>query len=143
MEALDVVLTVLHKNIADELVLKIKPGPKGYGILLELKLLLYAVLMGIFSARELVKHLKKRPEIVKNLGFSKIPSRRTVNRWKRTAAYELQQVVRITGDRYRRLNGSEWTILDSTPLQDEDDPDATVGYNSQGRFIGFKLHMRL
>lgn len=141
MEALDVVIAILHKNIANEIVLTVRPGPKGYGILLKLKLLLYAMLMEIFSTRELVKHLKKRPEVVQQLGFPSIPDKRTIDRWKKSVDYELQQVVRLVGDRYRRLNGSEWTILDSTPLVDEQDPDATVGHNSQGPFIGFKLHM--
>jgi len=141
MEALDIVLQTLHKNIANEIVLTIRPGPKGYGILLKLKLLLYATLMEIFSTRKLIKHLKKRPEVIQQLGFSSMPDKRTVDRWKKAVAYELQQVVRLTGDRYRRLNGSEWTILDSTPLVDEHDPDATTGHNSQGPFIGFKLHM--
>ena len=141
MEALDVVLQILHKNIANEIVLTVRPGPKGYGILLKLKLLLYAMLMEIFSTRELVKHLKKRPEVVKQLGFPSTPDKRTIDRWKKAVAYELQQAVWLVGARYLRLNGSEWTILDSTPLRDEQDPDATVGHNSQGPFIGFKLHM--
>ncbi len=141
MEAIDVVIHCLHKKITDEIVMTIRRGPKGFGILLKLKLLLYATLTEIFSTRELIKHLQKRPQIAQQLGFLVIPTRRTVDRWKRSIAYELQQVVRIIGNRYLRLNGSEWTILDSTPLVDEQDPDATVGYNSQGQFIGFKLHM--
>lgn len=141
MQALDVVQEVLHKNIADEIVIQIRRGPKGYGLLLKLRLLLYSMLMEIYSTRKLVNHLKKRPQILQQLGFSQLPRRRTIDRWKKAVAYEMQQVVRITGDRYRRLNGSEWTILDSTPLRDERDPDATVGHNSQGPFVGFKLHM--
>lgn len=141
MEALNVVLHTLHKNIADEIVVQVRRGPKGYALVLKLRLLLYATLKEIFSTRKLVKHLKKRPEIIYQLGFEKIPDKRTIDRWKHNLAYELKQVVKIVGTRYMRLNGSKWTILDSTPLQDENDPDATVGYNSQGQFIGFKLHM--
>lgn len=141
MQALDVVNEALHKNVTDEIVVQIKRGPKGYGLLLKLRVLLYATLVEIFSTRKLMKRFKKRPYILKQLGFSQLPSKRTVDRWKKSVAYELEQVVRITGNRYLRLNGSEWTIIDSTPLRDENDPDATVGYNSQGMFIGFKLHM--
>lgn len=141
MEALDVVKAVLHKNVTDEIVVAIRRGPKGYGLLLKLRLLLYATLKEMFSTRKLMKHLKKRRHILKQLGFKKMPDKRTIDRWKTSVAYELEQVIIITGDRYLRLNKSEWTIMDSTPMVDEDDPEATVGYNSRGKFIGFKLHM--
>ena len=39
------------------------------------------------------------------------------------------------------LKDSEWVIIDSTPIVDEEDGDSEVGYNSKGRFIGFKLHL--
>lgn len=141
MEALDVVLECLHKKVMDEIVVRIRRGPKGYDLLMKLRLLLYAMLKGFFSTRELVKHLQKRPMIAHHLGFLTVPSKRSIDRWKKTLTYEFQQAVRIVGNRYCCLNGSEWTIIDSTPLVDEQDPDATVGYNSQGMFIGFKLHM--
>lgn len=141
MEALDVVLEVLHKKITQEIAQIVRTGPKGYGILLKLRLLLYAVLMEIFSTRELHKHLKKRSHVLKALGFAQRPDKRTIDRWKKAVDYELQQVITLTGNRYLQLSKSEWTILDSTPMVDEDDPEATLGYNSQGPFIGFKLHM--
>jgi len=31
--------------------------------------------------------------------------------------------------------------MDSTPIIDEEDEDSEVGYNSKGRFVGFKLHL--
>lgn len=52
----------------------------------------------------------------------------------------LDQLIRVVGDRYLQLNESEWTILDSTPIRDRNDPDAVKGYSSQGAFWGFKLH---
>lgn len=141
MEALDVVIEVLHKNVTNEIVVVVRRGPKGYGLLLKLRILLYAILKEIFSTRELVKHLKKRRYILKRLGFKTLPHKRTIDRWKKAVDYELQQVITITGNRYLQLSESEWTILDSTPLVDEEDPEATVGYNSRGPFTGFKLHM--
>ncbi len=141
MEALDVVLCVLHKNVSNEIVVGIRPGPEGYGLMLKLRLLLYAILMEIFSTRKLIKHLKKRSLVLKCLGFKKCPHKRTVDRWKKMVDYELQQAITLVGNRYLQLSESEWTLLDSTPLVDEHDPDATTGYNSQGPFIGFKLHM--
>jgi IS5 family transposase len=99
------------------------------------------MLMEIFETRKLVKHLKKRTKVIKKLGFKKMPSKRTLDRWKLKHEYELEQVIQIVGDGYLQLSESEWTILDSTPIVDEDDPEATVGHNSKGEFIGFKLHM--
>ena len=141
MEALDVVLGVLHKNFSDLIVIPVRPGPVGYGLLLKLRLLLYTMLMEIFSTRKLRKHLKKRPYVLRKLGFRTLPNKRTLDRWKHRHDYELQQAVSLVGDQYLQLSESEWTILDSTPLVDEDDPEAIVGHNSQGEFIGFKLHM--
>jgi len=141
MEALDVVLEVLHKNITEDIAIIVRRGPEGYGLLLKLRLLLYAMLMETFSTRKLLKHLMKRPSIWRKLGFKTCPSKRSIDRWKKALDYELQQVITITGNRYLQLSKSEWTILDSTPMVDEDDPEATLGYNSQGPFIGFKLHM--
>lgn len=141
MEALDVVLALLHKSVAHEIVVQVKRGPKGYGLVLKLRILLYATLIEVFSTRKLVKHLKKRCSVLRRLGFSTMPDKRTIDRWKKTVDYELQQVITFAGDRYLQLSESEWTILDSTPLVDENDPDATIGYNSQGLFVGFKLHM--
>ena len=141
MEALDVVLKVLHKNFTNEIVVPVKPGPVGYGLLLKLRLLLYAMLMEIFSTRKLVKHLRKRKHVLRRLGFEALPDKRTLDRWKHKHDYELQQAVTLVGNSYLQLSESEWSILDSTPLVDENDPEATVGHNSQGPFIGFKLHM--
>ena len=141
MQALDVVKEVLNKNITEKIVVVIRRGPKGYELLLRLRILLYALLMEIFETRDLARHLKKYPHIWKRLGFKTKPSRASIDRWKKDLDYELQQVITLAGDNYLQLRESEWTILDSTPIIDEDDPDATVGYNSQGKFIGFKLHM--
>lgn len=141
MEALDVVNEVLTQKVIAQIIVRVKRGPKGYQLILRLRLLLYAHLMAIFSSRKLRKHLLKRPEKLNGLGFETIPDRRTIDRWKHQLGSEFQQLVRLTGDNYLQTKLSEWTILDSTPLIDEEDPEATVGYNSQGRFIGFKLHM--
>lgn len=141
MEALDVVLELLHKKITKQIVTVVRRGRKGYALVLRLRLLLYAVLMEVFFTRELVKHLEKRPKVWKRLGFRTCPSKRSIDRWKKLVDYELQQVITLAGNRYLQLSKSKWTILDSTPLIDENDPEATVGWNSQGPFIGFKLHL--
>ena len=39
------------------------------------------------------------------------------------------------------MKDSEWVIIDSTPIVDEEDEDNEVGYSSKGKFVGFKLHL--
>lgn len=141
MEALDVVEEVVsHKSIAG-LAFNRRPGPEGYPLLKRLRMLLYGHLKGYLSTRKLRRHLQKNPRQLKRLGFDKLPDRRTIDRWKRGLAVIMPQLVRLTGDRYLQTKLSEWTIMDSTPLEDEHDPDAKVGYTSKGKFKGFKLHM--
>lgn len=141
MEALDIVKEVLTKKSIAQLSAKIHRGPIGYELFLRLKLLLYGHLKSFFSTRKLIKHLQKYENILRQLGFTTVPNRRTIDRWKHQLNYELEQFVKLTGDRYLQKKISEWTILDSTPLVDETDPESNIGYNSQGKFIGFKLHM--
>ena len=45
------------------------------------------------------------------------------------------------GDIYLDLKDSEWVIIDSTPIVDEEDEDSEVGYSSKGKFVWFKLHL--
>lgn len=141
MQALDIVMEVLNKNIVEKITERPRRGPKGYKLLLRLRILLYAVLKEIFETRNLVRHLRKKPTVICKLGFKKMPSKRTLDRWKKKHDFELGQAIKLTGDRYLQLSESEWCLLDSTPLVDELDEEATVGHNSQGSFVGFKLHM--
>lgn len=141
MQAIDVIKEVLNKKITEKIVIVIRRGPKGYPLLLRLSILLYGMLKEIFETRDLIRHLKKHPRVWNMLGFKTRPSRSSIDRWKKDLEYELEQVIVMVGDNYVQLNESEWTVLDSTPIVDENDPDATVGHNSQGTFIGFKLHM--
>ena len=139
MQTVDVVLGVLNKSVVAKL-WYLRRGPKGYGLLLVLRLLLYSVLTEVFSTRKLIKHLKKRPRVLRKLGFAKLPDRRTIDRWFGKYEFVLDRLISLTGDKYLQLNESEWTILDSTPIRDKKDPDAMKGYSSQGEFWGFKLH---
>ena len=70
MRPIDIVKCVVYKSITKKVERK-GSGPKGFGLLRIIRLLLYAVLMEIFSTRKLVKHLKKRKRIWKGLGFIK------------------------------------------------------------------------
>lgn len=140
MQTVDVVLGVLNKIIVAK-VSYIRRGPKGYGLLLILRILLYAVLAEIFSTRKLVKHLRKNKNVLRQLGFKKLPTRKSIDGWKEKYDFLLDKIIHLTGDRYLQLNESEWTILDSTPIEDRYDQDAKKGYTSRGEFYGFKTHV--
>lgn len=140
MQTVDVVLGVLNKSVVRKVWYK-RRGPRGYGLLLIFRLLLYAVLAEIFSTRKLVKHLKKNKKVLHALGFDSIPCRRAIDSWKEKYDHILDTLIRVTGDSYLQFNESEWTLLDSTPIEDPEDPDARKGYTSKGEFWGFKVHM--
>jgi hypothetical protein len=140
MQTVNVVLGVLNKNVVSQIEKK-RRGPGGYGLVRILRVLLYSVLSEIFSTRKLVKHLRKRSNVVRKLGFLKLPDRRTIDRWNGKYGSVLDALITITGDRYLQLSDSEWTLLDSTPIEDRSDPDAKKGYTSRGAFYGFKVHM--
>lgn len=140
MEALDIVKEVFTEKLIACLELPVHPGPNGYKIILRMRLLLYGHLKGYLTTRKLIKHLRKHTKVLKRIGFKTIPNRRTIDRWKKKLANHLSKIIKAAGNEYLQLRGSEWTILDSTPLEDENDSDAKTGYTSMGKFKGFKLH---
>lgn len=141
MEALNVVLDLLTKKLIGKIKFCKRRGPKGYGFLSIVRTLLYCTLRELFSSRKALFYFEKNPKIAKKLKLFPLPNRRTLDRWKKKYSVELEQIIALAGDLYLQLMKSEWTILDSTPLKDEQDKDSTIGYNSEGKFCGFKLHM--
>jgi len=135
-----VTTTVIDKKLV-ETIERRRRGAPGYGLLAVLRVLVYALLAECFSTRKLWRHLRRRPQVVARLGLSALPHRRTLNRWRLRYQRELEECIALLGDKYLARRGSVWTILDSTPLEDENDPDAQVGHTSKGAFKGFKLHM--
>ena len=138
--AIAVATTVIDKKLAASIARK-RRGPKGHGLLCILRLLVYAMLKRYFSTRELVKHLRKHTEVWRDLGFRSRPGLSSIARWRKRYQRELEECIALLGDKYLVERGSVWTIVDSTPLEDERDPDARVGHTSKGPFKGFKLHM--
>lgn len=140
MQTIEIVNSVIKKDLVLNLE-QVRTGPKGYGLVLIFRLLLYSVLAEVWSTRFLLKHLKKKPKIWRKLGFHRVPGRRTVDGWFQKYDKQLEQFVEIVGDEYLQLSDSVWTLIDSTPIPDENDPDARKGHTSKGEFKGFKLHM--
>lgn len=114
-------------------------GNPGYPWHVVARLLVYAVLIGIFTNKGLVRHLEQNPLIRRILGLKTIPHRKTIARWKKNW-YLLFFVVEKLGDMVRLLIPTEKLIFDSTPIIDYNDPDAEVGFYSIGPFKGFKDH---
>ena len=141
MEAILVVKELVTKKAIGKINIPKRRGPKGYKTFLKVRLLLYEKLKGYFSTRKLRNHLQKRPNILMKLELKTLPSRKTIDRWKKQLGEILEQFIRLTGDNYIQTKLSEWTILDSTPMEDENDTEAKTGYTSKGKFRGFKLHM--
>lgn len=140
MQTIDVVLSIVKKDLISEIDYH-RPGPRGYGLILIFRLLLYSVLAEKWSTRYLLKHLRKHSQVWKKLGFSSIPSRRSIDNWSKKYDRELEKFIRIVGDNYLQLSESDWTILDSTPIEDPNDIEGRKGHCSKGEIFGFKLHM--
>jgi len=138
--AVRVVTTVINLKLI-ECVQRSRRGTPGYGLLAIMRVLVYALLAECYTTRKLRRHLRKRPEVVAQLGLVRLPHKRTLDRWRRRYQTELEVLIEHLGDIYVVQRGSRWTILDSTPLEDEHDPDARIGHTSKGEFKGFKLHM--
>jgi hypothetical protein len=54
---------------------------------------------------------------------------------------ELEKIITIVGNKYLQLSDSVWTLIDSTPIEDDTDPEGRTGHCSKGEFYGYKLHM--
>lgn len=138
----EIIRLVINKTIVPKQSKK-RRGRKGYEIVLIARLLVYSVLVGIFSNNGLRKHLEKhRSSVAKVLGFkTEVPHRTTISRWKRKYKDEMLQVINSIGDLVQLLVPTVLEIADSTPLEDPSDPDARKGKTSKGWFKGFKVHV--
>jgi len=128
---------IVNKKIVPQ---KSGRGRRGYGNLLIARLLIFAILARIFTNKGLRTYLEQHSDIVKQLGFQKIPHRTTISRWKKKH-FLLRKVIENLGSMIQLLIPNILLIFDSTPIEDRKDPDAKVGYYSRGLFVGFKIHL--
>jgi len=136
----EIIRLVINKSIVPKQ--PKRRGRKGYGIVLRVRLLVYSVLVGIFSNRGLRTHLEKHErDVARVLGFKTIPHRTTIGRWKKKGWMLMFQVINKLGDLVQLIIPTIIEIVDSTPLEDPSDPDARKGKTSKGWFEGFKLHV--
>lgn len=139
MKALDVIVGVVNKRFLQGLYKK-RRGPKGYGKVRIIRLLVFAKAKRILASRTLIKYLEKHHDELRKLGFKRVPDRRSIRRWKKAYNEDLERAVILLGDHYAKIRKICFTCLDSTPLPDSKDPEARSGKTGKGWFKGFKLH---
>ena len=138
-EAVELAKLAVNKTIVSE---RKGRGRKGYGRLAALRLLVYAMLVGIDKDEPLEKHLRKHRGVAKALGFRRsIPDRTTIGRWKRKLDKIAREAFEKQADIVEMLAPAKLLVVDSTPLEDWRDPEAEWGYYSRGPFKGFKVHV--
>lgn len=135
-----IVTTVFDKRI-DSLRPR-RRGPHGHAFVAVIRLLVYALFARFPTTRGVVAHVQARPEVWRALGFAACPTRRAVDKWKRRYQRRvLPRAIAMLGDEYALLTHPDWTLVDSTPLEDKHDGEARWGKTSRGWFCGYKLHM--
>jgi transposase len=137
MEAHEVVRVFVNKTVVPR-----EPrrrGNPGYGSLKAVRLLVYSRQVGLGNDTRIVEHLKRHPEVIRALGFRRIPDRTTVGRWWRRYADLLSRVFKWFSRLVRMVAPTMLLIVDSTPLIDYD-MEAKWGFTGRGLFKGFKLH---
>jgi hypothetical protein len=139
MQALNVIVGVVNKRFLQSLYRK-RRGPRGYGIVRILRFLLYSVAKHIFETRTFLDYMQKHPHEMRALGFDKLPHRSTVDDWKAEYWLLTKDATSILGSKYAMFRNIKFTLLDSAPLPDPNDPDAKSGKYSKGWFKGFKIH---
>lgn len=136
--AMTIVTTVFDKSI--DSLQPHRRGPRGHEFVAIMRLLVYAILARFPTTRGVHGHLTKRPAVWRELGFIRCPARSRIDAWKRQYRREFEKCIALLGDKYIGLVKPDWTLLDSTPFDDERDRDARHGKCSKGWFKGFKLH---
>jgi len=138
-EAVELARLAVNKTIVSE---RKGRGRKGYGRLAALRLLVYALLVGIDKDETLERHLRRNRGVAKALGFKRsIPDRTTIGRWKKKLDKIAREAFEKQAGIVEMLVPAELLVVDSTPLEDWRDPDARWGFYSRGPFKGFKVHV--
>lgn len=138
MDACDLVRLVVNKVVVPP-----TPGRRGnpgYPRLGAVRLLVYSKLVRLENDTWLIRHLKKRRDVTRALGFKRVPHRTTIGRWWKRYSSLLQQVFACLSKMVQLLAPTSLLVVDSTPLVDLYDLEADWGFTSRGAFRGFKLH---
>jgi len=115
-------------------------GRPGYPLIAIARLFVYAVLIRCLTDKGIVRHLLKRPYVVKALGLKRVPHRTTIGRWRRRHYRMMYVVFESVANMLVTFIPTKLLIVDSTPLEDHKDSDARWGVTTRGFFLGFKVH---
>jgi transposase len=138
MDAFELVRLFVNKTMVSKEASR--RGNPGYPRLQAIRLLVYAKLKGIGTDKGLIRHLNRNRRAVRGLRLNRIPHRTTVGRWWRRHSELLREVFEMLAEFLQYPLPCRLLVVDSTPLEDEGDPEARWGYTSRGAFKGFKLH---
>ncbi len=116
-----------------------KPGNPGYPWVAVIRVLVFAVLRGLHTNKGLHRYLTKHRDEAAALGLKTIPDRTTISRWWRRW-FLLVPVFAALSKLIESMVRTRLSIMDSAPIPDGHDPDATWGKYSRGWFYGFKYH---
>ena len=139
MEAHEAVRLFVNKELVTEK--PRRPGNPGYPRLVAVRVLVYSVLRGSENDTRLIAHLEKHSHIARALGLKRIPHRTTVGRWWSRYVEALLDAFEEFSGLVRVLTPTEVLVVDSTALEDDQDPEAVWGFCSKGWFKGFKVHV--
>lgn len=118
-------------------------GRPSYPVDAMTKLFILMFLRRVSSERGLVRYLKDHPEEAQRCGLESIPERRTIGRFrKRMGPSFFDGLFKKLREKLDQLLPYSTAIVDSTPIEKPDDPDARVGFYSKGSFKGFKVHVK-
>jgi len=137
-EAVELARLAINKTIVPE---RKGRGRRGYGRRPAVRLFVYAQLKGIHKDEPLEKHLRDNLGVARGLGLKGIPDRTTIGRWRRRLDSVVREAFEKLAGIIKMLVPTELLVADSTPLEDERDPDARWGFYSRGPFKGFKVHV--
>lgn len=132
------IVCIVNKEIVPEQTGK---GRKGYGMLTRIRVLVYQQAKRIHSDKGLIRHLKNNNDVRKALRLKFVPHRTQISRWRKKYWQILKIVFEKVGNILKLLINTKILIVDSTPLEDKNDPDARWGFYSRGWFKGFKIHV--
>jgi len=118
----------------------VRRGNPGYPRLRAVRLLVYSKLAGLENDSWVVRHLKRRRDVARALGFRRVPHRTTVGRWWRRYSALLGEVFNWLSGLVQLMAPTSLLVVDSTPLADLYDMEASWGFTGRGPFRGFKLH---
>ena len=104
---------------------------------------MFKALLGLRSESALHRELTRNPLFRELCGFLKVPSLRTLNRFRARRHRLIDSVFKKLSDRFAEVHAlGEHLVVDSTPIPvQEKDPDARKGYSTHGWFYGYKLHL--